>query len=84
VDIGETKKLYGSFPNVHFIDYPYGGAERIHKDYMDLIIEETALTVTKILNNYSKYYSDFEIDYHKLGWEERIRKEIELYEGLFE
>jgi len=83
LDLGETRALYGNFPNVHVIEYAAGGYGKIADEVMPRIVADTANAIVDILNRphageqardgtHKSYWS----------WDDRLACELELYEAL--
>ena len=83
LDLGETRTLYGDFPNVHVISYPVGGYGRIADEVMAPIVVRTADAIVNILNRAPT--AAHELDATENGrwsWNDRLGWELELYETL--
>lgn len=84
VELGEMLELYGHFSNVHFVDYPPGGCGRIDKKYMAKMAWDTAQKIAEVLNAYPPpYLIRGEARRDLASWDERIDKELNLYDSLF-
>lgn len=83
LDLGETRALYGDFPNVHVIDYPTGGYGRIANDLTAPLVAHTSEAIVNILN---RAPSDKQISDARQNalwtWHDRLDRELELYEML--
>jgi glycosyltransferase involved in cell wall biosynthesis len=82
VELGETSKLYGRYPNVHIVDYPPGGCGRIDEAHRPALVRDTAARLVRVLNSHH--------DHEPLaprpalyGWPERLKAECALYDSLF-
>lgn len=84
VELGETKDLYGQYPNVHVIDYPPGGCGRIADEYLDALVGATAMRIARVLNGMPSQGSPGGRGRDLFSWEQRLQDEIDLYESLFE
>ena len=84
VELGETRDLYGHYPNVYVVDYPPGGCGRIDDTYLDSLVAVTAsLMVTVLTGKRSLEYPE-RFTSGLYSWEQRLQDEIDLYESLFE
>ncbi|HJR63212.1 MAG TPA: hypothetical protein VJ803_05875, partial [Gemmatimonadaceae bacterium] len=85
VELGETKSLYGRFPNVHFVDYANGGCGAIEAAHRGALVGDTAEKMVEILNDFARFDSAKAPPPTDLyGWDRRLRDELELYESLFD
>lgn len=84
VELGETRRLYGDFSNVHVVDYPPGGCGRIDPGYREELVRQTAAVIASVLNN-SEGRQPLGFTRPPLfSWGERLQLELELYDSLFD
>lgn len=83
VELGETRKLYGHFPNVHVVSYPPGGCGRIDPGHRERLIQETAVAIADVLND-ADGPDDLSDRPPLFTWDERLQLELELYDSLFD
>jgi len=81
VDLGEMMDLYGKYPNVTVVPYPYGGCGKIPEAEESPLVQRTADEIVRILNG-KLWTTPVEIDYEERGWPKRLRKEMDIYERL--
>jgi glycosyltransferase involved in cell wall biosynthesis len=83
-DLGETRALYGEFPNVYVVDYPPGGCGPVDDQHMEPLSSRTAEVMVGLLNRDGRPKRRLGAARRDLtGWDQRIRQELELYETLF-
>ncbi|MCK5783364.1 MAG: glycosyltransferase family 4 protein [Desulfobacterales bacterium] len=86
LDLGETKDLYGKLDNINIVNYPLGGypidtsCESIRAEVLDELVEETAGLMVDLSQQAD--ISPPDVDYDKVGWSQRLDKELLIYRRL--
>jgi glycosyltransferase involved in cell wall biosynthesis len=81
VELGETRRLYGGYPNVHVVDYPPGGCGRIDPAHRESLVRDTAAKMVEVLNQGPATSG---APKELFSWEARLDAELQLYESLFD
>jgi glycosyltransferase involved in cell wall biosynthesis len=84
VELGETRRMYGAYPNVHVVDYPPGGCGRIDPDYRESLVAQTAEAIAAVVNDSTLFERANGAHPPLYDWDERLTTELELYDSLFD
>lgn len=85
LDLGEIRALYGHLPDVHVIDYAPGGYGRIPSAWMDGLVQQTSNAIVHCLGSYGLRNGSAVLPKDGLmSWDERLHRELDLYDRLFQ
>jgi glycosyltransferase involved in cell wall biosynthesis len=79
VELGETGRMYRTFPNVHTVPYAPGGCGRVPAEARQRLVENLAEGMASLLADPKDYI--YRID-ESHSWQARIEKELAIYRTL--
>lgn len=82
-EIGEFQNLYGHFPNVFLLPYEKGGCGAIPLKMKYAMKHVLARKIIDVLSSYDQINTEYDIDFKHYGWEQRLNKELDAYNRLF-